>query len=420
MENTSAFVCSIPNAGDIFQKKSRKKTIDSKTDVAGNGTGIHPKPMKVLHIGADNVGFGGRSVIAFNLTQMMDESRVRNDFLVFHEITQQEYIDALKKKKSKYVEIHINSRLPKLIRKIKRTLTMAHVMKVEEYDLIHIHADHAYEAMCNIGAGKLAGINRFVIHAHTTGGDSKFSKLKKQIILKCQRRLSKENYLQLACSDEAAEYFFGRKNKNNTIILKNGIDIKKFIYHSDSKLEIRKKLGYKEQLIVGNIGRFSPQKNHFFILDVFAEILNRSPSARLMLIGDGELRTDVENAAKRKGIYESVDFLGNRNDVPDLLQAMDVFLLPSLYEGFGIVNLEAQCTGLPCVVSTEVPRMVKVTDLVQFIPLSEDPDVWADAVCKKADIAVRKSRETELIRAGYDITASAAQLQKLYEDIGRI
>lgn len=413
-------MCSIHKAGDIFQKKSRRKTIDSKAGVAGNGTGIHAKPIKVLHIGADNVGFGGRSVIAFNLTQMMDESFVRNDFLVFHEIRQQEYIDALKKKKSKYVEIHINRRLPKLIREIKRTFAMAHVMKVEEYDLIHIHADHAYEAMRSIGAGKLAGISRFVIHAHTTGGDSKFSRLKKQIILKCQMRLSRDNYLQLACSEEAAEYLFGRKNKNNTIILKNGIDVKKFIFHSDSRLKIRKKLGYKEQLIVGNIGRFSPQKNHFFILDVFAEILNKAPSARLMLIGDGELRTDVENTAKRKGIYESIDFLGNRNDVPDLLQVMDVFLLPSLYEGFGIVNLEAQCTGLPCVVSTEVPEVVRVTDLVQFIPLSEAPDVWADAVCKKADIAVRKSRETELIRAGYDIASSAAQLQELYRNIGRI
>lgn len=413
-------MCSIPKAGDIFQKKSRRKTIDSKAGVAGNGTGIHAKPIKVLHIGADNVGFGGRSVIAFNLTQMMDESFVRNDFLVFHEIRQQEYIDALKKKKSKYVEIHINRRLPKLIREIKRTFAMAHVMKVEEYDLIHIHADHAYEAMRSIGAGKLAGISRFVIHAHTTGGDSKFSRLKKQIILKCQMRLSRDNYLQLACSEEAAEYLFGRKNKNNTIILKNGIDVKKFIFHSDSRLKIRKKLGYKEQLIVGNIGRFSPQKNHFFILDVFAEILNKAPSARLMLIGDGELRTDVENTAKRKGIYESIDFLGNRNDVPDLLQVMDVFLLPSLYEGFGIVNLEAQCTGLPCVVSTEVPEVVRVTDLVQFIPLSEAPDVWADAVCKKADIAVRKSRETELIRAGYDIASTAAQLQELYRNIGRI
>lgn len=420
MENSSAFVCSIPKAGDIFQKKSRRKTIDSKAGVAGNGTGIHAKPIKVLHIGADNVGFGGRSVIAFNLTQMMDESFVRNDFLVFHEIRQQEYIDALKKKQSKYVEIHINRRLSKLIREIKRTFAMARVMKVEEYDLIHIHADHAYEVMRSIGAGKLAGISRFVIHAHTTGGDSKFSRLKKQIILKCQMRLSRDNYLQLACSEEAAEYLFGRKNKNNTIILKNGIDVKKFIFHSDSRLKIRKKLGYKEQLIVGNIGRFSPQKNHFFILDVFAEILNKAPSARLMLIGDGELRTDVENAAKRKGIYESIDFLGNRNDVPDLLQAMDVFLLPSLYEGFGIVNLEAQCAGLPCVVSTEVPEMVRVTDLVQFIPLSEAPDVWADAVCKKADIAVRKSRETELIRAGYDIASSAAQLQELYKNIGRI
>lgn len=378
-------------------------------------------PIKVLHIGADNIGYGGRSVIAFNLTQYMDNERITNDFLVFANVKQKKYINALADKGGKYVRIDLNSHYLKVLKEVQRTIQMKMLIERERYDIIHIHADNAYEAMRSIWSGRFAGVKRFVIHAHTTGSEKKFNILKRTIILICQRMLSKAGYLQLACSNEAAQYLFGSKIRNETIIIKNGIDTGKFVYSAITRRKIRDDLGYaKDQLIVGCVGRFSPPKNHFFILDIFSEILKKDSAARLMLVGDGSLKSQVEVSAREKKIFESIDFLGNRNDVSDLLMAMDVFLLPSLYEGFGIVNLEAQCSGLPCIVSTEVPEMVKVTNLVRFVSLSESPETWADKVCAEANTNFRQGKEKELIQAGYDITFSSTRLQELYEKMGQI
>jgi glycosyltransferase involved in cell wall biosynthesis len=382
---------------------------------------LNRRPIKVLHVGADNIGYGGRSVVAFNLTQCMDHEHITNDFLVFAEVKQKKHINALTNKGGKYVRIDLNGYHPKILREVQRTMQIKRIIQEEQYDIIHIHADNAYEAMRSIWSGQLAGIKKFVIHAHTTGSEKQFNIIKRIIILLCQRMLSKARYFQLACSDEAADYLFGSKTENKTVVIKDGIDTGKFVYNTNTRRRVRDGLRYaKDQLIVGCIGRFSPPKNYFFTLKIFAELLKKDPTARLMLVGDGRLKRQVEECAKEIQIYKSIDFLGNRNDVPDLLMAMDVFLLPSLYEGFGIVNLEAQCSGLPCIVSTEVPEMVRVTDLVKFVPLSESPEMWADTVCNGTNVDSRQSKENELIQAGYDITSSSARLQELYEKMGQI
>lgn len=379
--------------------------------------GDNVKPLKVLHIGADNVGYGGRSVIAFNLTQSMDEKVVINDFLVFHEV-EDKYVKALKRKKGKYVTILINNKKIKLFNEIERTYQLCSEIKKNKYDIIHIHADDAYEAIKSVWIAKLAGIKYFVIHAHTTGSNEKYTFLKRVLIKFCQSQITRYKVCQLACSIEAARYLFGKRNKKEIHIIKNGINTQLFYYDTIVRQNTRKKLGYKkEQVVIGNIGRFVPSKNHIFLLDIFEKVLEFIPSARLLLIGNGNLKNMIEDIAKEKGIYQFIDFLGNRADVPQLLQAMDIFVLPSFFEGFGIVNLEAQCSGLPCIVSDKIPKSVYITDMITFLPLGETAELWANAICNAAYQENRRDYRNEIISAGFDINESALVLQNYYKTI---
>mgnify|MGYP002512034407 CR=1 FL=1 len=391
--------------------KYKRKKLQKMTEIK--------EPLRVLHIGADNIGYGGRSVIAFNLTQNMNHKIVVNDFLTFKRI-EDSFADKIAAKGGNVITILLEDKRNKLRFEYERTGKMIKKIKYGKYDIVHIHADHAYEAMKSVWIAGMAGVKKFVIHGHSAGSEYRYTDLKKLLIVICQYVVAKSHALQLACSEEAAVYLFGRRNKNSTYIIRNGIKVSLYQYSVWEREEIRKCMGYEtKQLIIGCVGRFSYPKNHRFLIEIFENILKRLSSARLILVGDGELKAEIEKIAREKEIYNSIDFLGNRNDVPKLLQAMDVFVLPSIYEGFGIVNLEAQCSGLPCVVSDKIPKSVKVTELVTFLSLEESAEKWADTVINTASGSIRKSRADEIAAHGFDIANSGAMLEKYYDRLGR-
>ena len=372
--------------------------------------------IKVLHIGADNIGYGGRSVIAYNLARYMDYGKIKNDFLAFS-CVDMHYEKAIIKNGGKVLQI----KLPKYTNKIRyeyiRSKLIVTNLKEQNYDIVHIHADNAYEAVKSVFIVKDAGINNIVIHAHNTGSSIEFSVLKKLIIKICKYIIKKSNYLQLACSNEAKEYMFGKGNDKKTYIIKDGIETKKFKYNQYTRKKIREEFGYNDgNMILGCVGRLSHQKNHIFLLNVFKKVLELSPEAKLLLVGDGELKNELLQTCNDLNISDSVVFLGNRNDVSDLLQAMDVFVLPSLYEGFGIVNLEAQCTGLPCVLSDNIPKFVKVTEAVTFLSLNCTLDIWVKEIFYhyRRNISNRKDCCNNVISCGFDIEQSSKKVESLY------
>ena len=160
-------------------------------------------------------------------------------------------------------------------------------------------------------------------------------------------------------------------------VIHNAINIKQFAYNQQKRDSLRRDLGIENKLVIGNVGRFHFQKNHEFLIRIFAEIHKRNKQSVLLLVGQGELEADIREQVRRLHLEEHVSFLGLRNDVSDLMSAMDVFLFPSVFEGLGIVAIEAQASGLPCIVSTEVPQDAKVTDRIKFIPLSLSAEEWA-------------------------------------------
>lgn len=217
-----------------------------------------------------------------------------------------------------------------------------------------------------------------------------------------------------APSDLAAKYTFGEKayRDGKVFILPNAVDLNVFSFSEEKRKVVREEFGIAENAkVIGHVGRFMEQKNHTFLAEIFKEFLTFDQNAVLFLVGAGELRAKFEEKAKELGIFDRVVFAGLRSDVPDLLSAMDVFVFPSLYEGMPNTVIEAQATGLPCVIADTITKEAKITDLVQYLPL-EKPDVWAKAACK-AILAERSSPKEELIRKGYEISSSAEKFVKL-------
>lgn len=177
-------------------------------------------------------------------------------------------------------------------------------------------------------------------------------------------------------------------------------------------------MGIENKLVIGNVGRFHFQKNHEFLIRIFAEIHKRNKQSVLLLVGQGELEADIREQVRRLHLEEHVSFLGLRNDVSDLMSAMDVFLFPSVFEGLGIVAIEAQASGLPCIVSTEVPQDAKVTDRIKFIPLSLSAEEWAKEVlaCDSLQNSDRLEVNQKLLNSNFNIEKEAKFIQSFFQE----
>ena len=203
-------------------------------------------------------------------------------------------------------------------------------------------------------------------------------------------------------------------------VLKNAIDIKNFCFSEETRKKYRQELGIDDQLLIGHVGRFQTQKNHDFLVDIFYEISKKDSSAKLLLVGEGPLQEKIKDKVAGLGITDCVIFAGVRDDVANLMQAMDVFLFPSLFEGLGIVLVEAQAAGLPCVASkTVIPEEVRLTEEFEFIDLEESAQVWAERVLGIKGTENRLDGQDKVLKAGYDIKTSAKELETFYLTCGK-
>ncbi|HEL1613271.1 TPA: glycosyltransferase [Streptococcus suis] len=369
------------------------------------------KRPKVLIQGAENFGRGGRSVITWNLTDPLSPD-FQVDFVSKIKVKDLQYFDKIKERQGQIiVEPQTRNKFTKLF---MRLFVLPKHLRKEKYDISHINADDAWEAMKGILFAKLSGINHYVVHAHTTKSNHK-NKIGKLLIFFSQKYLLNfSNLEKVACSQEAARFLFGLSE--DVKIIENGICLEDYTFNQITRREMRERLGISEQAkIVGTVGRLSEEKNPLFILNIIEELIKMNPTYQFLWIGDGGLKDELVIKSKEKGLMDHIKFLGNRSDVNDLLQVFDVFILPSLYEGFGIVNIEAQVSGLPCLVSDAVPDLAKVNDNFHFLSIKEDATVWAQHIIDMTDQRIL-SNHLELFRKrGFDIKQGAEKLRASYE-----
>ncbi|MEH7439018.1 glycosyltransferase family 1 protein [Neobacillus drentensis] len=336
-------------------------------------------PKRVLHI-VSAMNRGGTETLLMNLYRNIDKDKVQFDF-VSHRKEKCHYDGEIELMGGKIFRISsLGQSGPfSYIRELKK------IMESNEYIAIHSHTD--FQSGFPAFAAKIAGINKRICHSHSNQWTRK-SNLKENMILNFLQKMIKFSATEYcACSVEAAEFLFGEKQvkQGNVHILKNGIDVKKFTSITDNcGISLKKELSIpKNAKIIGHVGSLSQIKNQGFILRILKHLLEEGFDVYAVFAGEGELRSYFEDEAKNLGIQDYVKFLGIRSDITRLMKAFDVFVFPSLYEGFGIVTLEAQCAGTPCVVSDTVPKSTDMgLNLIRYLNLDEDLNNWSNEIKK--------------------------------------
>ena len=310
---------------------------------------------------------------------------------------------------------------------LKHLWTMYKIFRQGKYDVVHCHLDWFLNSyVCFIAM--LAGIKKRIAHHHQAYSIRSLSHAEEPRI----RLVSLPNHLikkllcfllrvpcklfathWLACGEAASIDGWGKGavTKGKVTILPNAIDPERFKFCEKSRQEIRARYGIKDDdFVIGHVGRFYPQKNHDFLIDVFSEVHKQKPNAKLLLLGDGPLQEKIREKTEILGIAESVIFAGLQKDPAPFYSAMDVFAFPSLWEGLGIVLLEAQYNGLPCVVSEAVPKEVLVSPLLEYSPMSVE--IWLNKIC-------RYNHTRDCLNIGiqddiYNINSTVGKLRMLY------
>ncbi len=284
--------------------------------------------------------------------------------------------------------------------------------KASSYNVIHLHA--AFLNSIILPLAKKNGIRHLITHAHATQySDKKISTLRNKLLCLPINRIANWHF---ACSIAAGEFLYGKQFLNNesSVVINNAIDCKKFKFSERVRNNIRRELNLENKLVIGHIGRFAKQKNHNFLIDVYRKIVTQRRDTILLLIGDGPLFAEIKEKVKKLNLKDSVIFLGRRNNIHELLQAMDIFVLPSLFEGLPLVAVEAQASGLPIIMSDNITKEIGLTNY-KYISLKETPKHWADEILSMDISSDRKRLNDIVIERGFDIRREAHKLEKLYE-----
>lgn len=346
----------------------------------------------------------GTAVALMNYYQELIEHGWRIDFLVL-KIFECEWLNKVKADGNNIYELPKENKYSyKVSRKIRS------IIKEGKYDIVHVNMP-GHVGFETLKMARQYGIGKRIFHAHNPRNNLN---LKTVISTKVYDYLLQREATELvACSKSAGNSRFGNKDFQ---VLKNVIDTDRFVYRLEDRRYIREKLHIEKKVVVGVVGRFAAQKNPEFLLECFAEYNKLNKESFLLWIGDGELQEKIQDRAKNMGLKGACLFVGRKNNIEKWYSAMDLFLLPSKFEGMGIVFLEAQCTGLPCFGSTNVPIETEVTELMHRISLKQEANYWATAMKKVTDMSGdRRSRASEFINAGYTHEATKSDLLNMYE-----
>ena len=284
------------------------------------------------------------------------------------------------------------------------------LMQERKYDVVHLNLYQGLSLYYCVLAKK-AGIPVRIVHSHNTDLRKSLTRQLKYFLHNVGKHFFGASATdRWACSVPAGEFLFSKKPFQ---VISNGIDVDKFCFNETCRSSMREAMGLTGKFVIGHVGRLSYQKNQSFLLDILAEALKKEPNSVLLLIGDGSLRDELEEKARKLHVADHVVFYGVTNQVRELLWCMDVFVFPSHLEGLGIVAIEAQAAGLPVLCSEHVPAEANVTELFQSLPLAAGEAVWAEKVLSLS--AASREQFPEKVRAaGFDITDSAKRIQNFF------
>ena len=367
------------------------------------------EPVRILNL-FTIMNRGGAETMVMNYYRKIDKTKVQFDFMV-HRQERGAYDDEIEAMGG-----HIYRMCPIYPQNIFRYKQLlkdffdAH----PEYRILHSH-------MSELGyfAFKEAVRHRVpvrICHAHNAPvfknetWKERLSVLPREWLARRMRRLSTDYF---TCSQVAGEWLFGSKNVKRLQFMPNAIDVNSFAYNAQKALEIKEQYGWKNNIVVGHVGRFCPQKNHAYLIEIFNSFHEKFAQSILVLVGSGELMSSIKQKVSELGLDKCVFFMGNQTNMPCLYWTFDVFLFPSFYEGLPVSLIEAQAAGLPCVTSDAISQQAKLLDCCKTLSLSDDVRLWVDAM---ASVLKQKRKDTsrEIKKAGFDIETNAEWLTQYY------
>lgn len=367
------------------------------------------KPLRVLQLVSP--GFGGIESYVFSHYKYMDRRKFRFDFL-----TQNRALEGAEQYREFSYDVHLLQTTAEkdrdsFVRRMREVLGGG-------YDVLHLN-NCFWTGFLLEELAREAGIRKIIVHSHSTFIDEPDER-KRAELLRRHEEIKRAFSPELAtdfwtCSRAAADWLFGPQIPRDRIrLMKNAIEVEKYRFDPQKRARLRDELNLGDALVLGTAGRLAYQKNHSFLIDMFSRFHRRRPQSKLLIVGDGELRGELESQITGKGLEKDVLLLGWRTNVEDYLQAMDVFLLPSRFEGLGIAAVEAAASGLPCVLSDQVPEEVAFSEDIQRIPL--EISAWTTAVETASQRRPDRQDGAGTVRAaGYDIKRQAKVLEALYE-----
>lgn len=363
---------------------------------------------KILFI-LNSLNCGGEENYVMNLYRQLKCRENRNghmefSFLVCGSIEQKQYFEQeILNNGDKVYKVSGKFKHP-----VQNFLEIYHIVKDNKFEVVHRHSDNSLMVL-DLWAAAAGGAKCLIAHSHTSSiGKYKIIHYIFRPFLNCCA-----DY-RYACSKVAGEWMYGTQKFR---IAKNGIDIKKFLPNHKKRAEVRNRLGITNQVLLGHVGRFDKVKNHAFLIDIIRCLSRTEKDYRLLLIGIGGLEKDIREKVKAYGLQKKVIFAGQQKDIGLWLQAVDVFVFPSIYEGLPLSLIEAQASGTVCLVSDAVSSEASVTSLLEFLPLNAGARSWAERVEELAMECKKSDKSAEITRAGYDIRTVADRFAKLYERV---
>lgn len=360
----------------------------------------------------DVFGWGGIETFIVNACTRLDPAEYNISIVAINKITDR-FDQDLEKSGIKFVEL-VHDRYDNPIKRFKKGLSaFDKYLRDNHPEIMHFNLSDSIDLLY-VNIAKKHGVGIRILHSHNSFANAKW-KIAVHYIGKVFFSNGATDYI--ACSRKAAKWLFPLKiyDNNDYILMHNAIPSELYVYDGEVRKKIRAEYNLSDKFVVGHVGRFNQQKNHIYLLNVFKEIKKIKNNAVLMLFGEGELIEEVQKYAHENSI-DDVIFAGMSDQIPSLLQAFDVFILPSFYEGLPFVLVESQAASLPSVASDTITKEVKITPYLQYMSLNKSPKKWAEVAINNAKMK-RKSTQELIIQSGFDVDETIKQLDKLYKTL---
>lgn len=358
------------------------------------------EPIRVLQI-VTTMNRGGLETMLMNYYRNIDRSKIQFDFLE-HRSEESDYDQEIMSLGGKIYRISTLNPFSSTYRKELKQFFKNH----PEYKIVHCHLDCM--SSIPLSYAKKAGIEVRIAHSHSSSQDKNIKFLLKTFY---KRRISNVATHLFACGDKAGKWMFGNSNFS---VINNAINTKDFVFNQDMSKKVREKLGLQNKFVIGHVGRFNEPKNHTFIIDIFKELVSINDNARLLLVGEGNLKNEIEKKVNELGLSKYVIFYGKCDCVNEIMQAFDIFLFPSLYEGLPVTMVEAQASGLKCFISNKVPKECIMSNNVEVLSLDDSSKKWANNINKYSNGYIRKNMLKSISDNGFDIEKNVKGLEVFY------